>query len=134
MAVIADGSEHVEQRTLAEDAWVEIDAWAAASDAALPKRPAPLGVGVASVMLRQTGVPVIAERFASIPLEATSPSDRDLTCSVPDVRFGRSGPVESVTVEVRCDVALAGLALLPIGGTTTFHASATEVIDAHRGA
>jgi hypothetical protein len=75
LAVIADGSEHVEQRTLADDAWVEIDAWAAASDAALPKRPAPLGVGVASVMLRQTGVPVIAERFASIPLEATSPSE-----------------------------------------------------------
>jgi hypothetical protein len=75
VAVITDGSEHVEQRTLAEDAWVEIDAWAAAGDAALPKRPAPLAVSVASVMLRQTGVPVIAERFASIPLEATSPSE-----------------------------------------------------------
>jgi len=75
MAVIADASRVVEQRTLAEDEWVEIDAWAAAGDAALPKRPAPLPAGVASAMLRREGVPVIAQRFASIPLEATSPSE-----------------------------------------------------------
>lgn len=75
MAVIADGSPHVEQRTLADEAWDEIDAWVAAGDAALPKRPAPLAVGVASAMLQQAGVPVIAQRFASIPLDATSPPE-----------------------------------------------------------
>ena len=41
--------------------------------------------------------------------------------------------VETVTVRVRCEVSLAGLSLLPIGGTRTFESTVTEVVDAYRG-
>jgi Flp pilus assembly protein TadG len=61
------------------------------------------------------------------------PSDGDLTCASPDVSFSADADVETVTVHVRCDASLAGLSLLPIGGTRTFESTATEVIDAYRG-
>jgi Flp pilus assembly protein TadG len=60
------------------------------------------------------------------------PADGDLTCAAPDVSFA-GGVVETVTVRVRCHASLAGLTLLPIGGTRTFESTATEVIDAYRG-
>ena len=41
--------------------------------------------------------------------------------------------VETVTVRVRCEVSLAGLSLLPIGGKRTFESTATEVVDVYRG-
>jgi hypothetical protein len=68
-AILASG-EQVENRALPEDAWVEIDEWAAAGDAALPKRPARLDDAIASALLPQEDAPVIAQRFASIPLAA----------------------------------------------------------------
>jgi hypothetical protein len=37
-----------------------------------------------------------------------------------------------VTVTVSCQVDLSELSLLPVGGTTTVDATATEVIDRHR--
>jgi Flp pilus assembly protein TadG len=61
------------------------------------------------------------------------PSDGDLTCAPPEVRFGTADAVETVTVRVRCQASMAGLSLLPIGGTRTFESTATEVIDAYRG-
>jgi hypothetical protein len=60
------------------------------------------------------------------------PDDGDLTCAPPDVSFS-GGVVETVSVRVRCEASLAGLSLLPIGGTRTFESTATEVIDAYRG-
>jgi len=60
------------------------------------------------------------------------PDDGDLTCAPPDVSFA-GGIVETVSVRVRCQASLAGLSLLPIGGTRTFESTATEVIDAYRG-
>jgi Flp pilus assembly protein TadG len=62
-----------------------------------------------------------------------SPSDADLTCHAPAVSFGSDGAVATVTVRVRCDASLAGLALIPIGGARTFSYSATEPLDAYRG-
>jgi|SoiMethySBSTD1v2_1073268.scaffolds.fasta_scaffold1361328_1 Flp pilus assembly protein TadG len=61
------------------------------------------------------------------------PADGDLTCAAPDVSFTADADVETVTVRVRCEASLAGLSLLPIGGTRTFESTATEVIDAYRG-
>jgi Flp pilus assembly protein TadG len=61
------------------------------------------------------------------------PVDGDLSCAAPAVSFGATGLVETVTVRVRCDVSLAGLTLLPIGGTRTFESTVTEVVDAYRG-
>ena len=58
----------------------------------------------------------------------------DLSCGVADVRFGSDGSVETVTVLVRCEVALSGLSLLRVAGSRTFSSSATEAIDAYRGA
>ena len=59
-------------------------------------------------------------------------SGGDVSCRKPAVSFGSSGTVETVTVRVRCDASMAGLSLLPIGGSRTFSASATEVIDRFR--
>jgi Flp pilus assembly protein TadG len=61
------------------------------------------------------------------------PADGDLTCGPPDVRFAAAGAVETVTVRVHCEASLAGLSLLPIGGTRSFESTATEVVDAYRG-
>src|SRR5712691_10355879 len=61
------------------------------------------------------------------------PADGDLTCAPPDVGFASAGGVETVTVRVHCDASLAGLSLLPIGGTRSFESTATEVVDAYRG-
>jgi len=61
------------------------------------------------------------------------PNDGDHTCTPPEVRFATADTVETVTVRVRCQTSLAGLSLLPIGGTRTFESTATEVIDAYRG-
>jgi Flp pilus assembly protein TadG len=57
----------------------------------------------------------------------------DLSCHPPDVTFGSDGVVDTVTVRVRCDASLAGLALLPVSGSRTFSSTATEAIDAYRG-
>ena len=61
------------------------------------------------------------------------PADGDLRCAAPDVSFGAAGTVETVTVRVHCEASLAGLSLLPIGGTRSFDSTATEVVDAYRG-
>jgi len=76
------------------------------------------------------------ERSHAAAVDAASavirPDDGDLTCAPPDVSFA-GGIVETVSVRVRCQASLAGLSLLPIGGTRTFESTATEVIDAYRG-
>jgi Flp pilus assembly protein TadG len=64
---------------------------------------------------------------------AVSVASGDLSCRPPDVSFGSDGTVDTVSVRVRCEASLAGLALLPINGTRTFSSSATEAIDAYRG-
>ena len=74
------------------------------------------------------------ERAVAAAAAVIRPADGDLTCAVPDVRFGEDATVETVTVRVRCQASLAGLSLLPIGGTRTFESAATEVIDVYRGA
>ena len=74
IAVIEHVAGKHREPSLQADAWLAIDAWAAAGDAGLPTRPAPLDDAVASALLRQNA-PVIARRFASIPLDATSPAD-----------------------------------------------------------
>jgi Flp pilus assembly protein TadG len=61
------------------------------------------------------------------------PVDGDLSCAAPDVSFSAGALVETVTVRVHCEVSLAGLSLLPIGGKRTFESSVTEVVDAYRG-
>jgi Flp pilus assembly protein TadG len=62
-----------------------------------------------------------------------TPSDGDLSCDSPDVSFGSDGGVDTVTVKVRCTASLAGLSLVPVGGSHTFSYSATEPLDAYRG-
>ena len=75
IAVIQQVDEKHREPSLQTDAWLAIDAWAAAGDAGLPRRPAPLDDAVASALLQQNDAPVIAQRFASIPLDSTSPAD-----------------------------------------------------------
>ena len=70
-AILIEG-EQVEQRALSHEHWRAIDAWTATSDAALPRRPAPLDDAVVSALLPQKDVPMVAQRFASFPLEAAS--------------------------------------------------------------
>jgi hypothetical protein len=73
-ALLLEG-EQVHQRTLSATIWLAIDAWIAASDAALPQRPAPVNDAIASALFESDDVPMIAQRFASIPLGAMPHED-----------------------------------------------------------
>ena len=73
------------------------------------------------------------DRAVAAAATVIRPADGDLACAPPEVHFGGDATVETVTVRVRCQASLAGLSLLPIGGTRTFEAVATEVIDVYRG-
>jgi Flp pilus assembly protein TadG len=88
---------------------------------------------VAGAAARAASLERTPERAAAAAAAVIRPADADLACAVPDVRFGDGGTVETVTVRVRCQASMAGLSLLPIGGTRTFESTATEVIDAYRG-
>ncbi|HEX2456161.1 MAG TPA: hypothetical protein VHI99_20845 [Vicinamibacterales bacterium] len=74
LAVLADGAQSVREPRLAEHAWLEVDAWATAGDAGLPARPSPLNPDVAAVLF-VSDQPVIARRFASVPIGVTSHLD-----------------------------------------------------------
>jgi hypothetical protein len=73
-AILAEGGQ-VQQPALSSATWLAIDAWIAASDAALPQRPAPVNDAIASALFASDDVPVIAQRFASIPLAAMPHED-----------------------------------------------------------
>jgi Flp pilus assembly protein TadG len=88
---------------------------------------------VAASAARAASVERTHEAAVAAATAVVRPDDGDLTCAPPDVRFATAGPVESVTVRVRCEASLAGLTLLPIGGRRAFESTATEVIDAYRG-
>jgi Flp pilus assembly protein TadG len=64
---------------------------------------------------------------------AGAPNDSDLVCTPPTVAFGSDGTVDTVTVTVRCQASLSGLALLPLAGSHTFSATSTEPVDRFRG-
>ena len=54
---------------LSAKTWRGIDAWADATDTRLPFRPAPMTSALVEPMLNTAPGPVIAERFASIPID-----------------------------------------------------------------
>ena len=94
----------------------------------------------AQIVRELAGAAARAESLARTPEAARAAAgsaiaivSNDLACRPPDVSFASDGTVDTVTVRVRCDASLAGLALLPISGTRTFSSSATEAIDAYRG-
>jgi len=88
---------------------------------------------VAASAARAASVERSHDRAVAAATAVIRPSDGDLTCAPPDVRFTAGGDVETVTVRVHCEASLAGLSMLPIGGTRSFESTATEVVDAYRG-
>ena len=73
--LLADGEKRSVERKLPADLWPEIDAWAAAGDAGLPARPAPLSQAVVSALLEGERPSATGQRFASIPLNTASAAD-----------------------------------------------------------
>ncbi len=88
---------------------------------------------VAGSAARAASVERSHDRAVAAATAVIRPSDGDLTCAPPAVSFARGDDVETVTVRVHCETSLAGLSLLPIGGTRSFDSTATEVVDAYRG-
>ena len=72
----AEAGETVVVAELSPAVWSEIEAWAAAGDARLPARPAPMS---ASIVAALPGVAdqsaVIAQRFAAIPIPLVPEQD-----------------------------------------------------------
>ena len=89
--------------------------------------------GVAAAAARAASLERTPEAAVTAAGAASVAADADLRCDPPFVRFAADGGVDTVSVTVRCSASLAGLALIPIGGTKTFDATATEALDAHRG-
>ena len=89
--------------------------------------------GVAASAARAASIERSPDRAVAAARSAVPASSSDLTCRPPEVSFASDGAVDVVTVRVRCDASLAGLSLLPIGGTRTFTSTATEALDAYRG-
>ncbi len=75
LAILEEGANQPKEVTLAADVWREIEAWAAAGDAALPARPAPMSPAIVAALLDRDRPPTIAQRIASIPIGITSPSE-----------------------------------------------------------
>lgn len=71
-----------------------------------------------------------AERVATQNLEAAGTRCRDLEVEVDLDDFVPGG---TVTVQVRCTVALSDVALLGVPGSRTYAATGVEVIDTFRG-
>jgi hypothetical protein len=76
-ATASGDGQHTVARTLSDDAWRDIDAWIAESNAALPKRPAALSAAVtANALGIADATGVTAHRFAAVPVRVDF--DRDL--------------------------------------------------------
>jgi hypothetical protein len=69
---ILDGAGRTVEPRLSAHVWREIDAWAAAGDAGLPARPAPMSPAILATLLEGARLSVSAQRFASIPISVAS--------------------------------------------------------------
>lgn len=76
-----------------------------------------------------------AARSAAQDSASASLADGGFRCAATgvDVDTGRFAPGGTVAVTVRCDIPLADLGLVGIGGTRTVEARAVSVIDTWRG-
>ena len=72
LSILADGAGRTVEPELTADVWREIDAWAAATDAGLPARPAPMSPAIVAALLEGERLSVSAQRFASIPFSVSS--------------------------------------------------------------
>jgi hypothetical protein len=72
VSILADGDGRAVEPELTPHVWREIDAWAAAGDAGLPARPAPMDPAIVAALLEGERLSVSAKRFASIPISVAS--------------------------------------------------------------
>ena len=70
VSFLGAGAREVTIPVLSAKTWRGIDAWADETDARLPFRPAPMTSALVKPMLNGERGPVVAERFASIPLDS----------------------------------------------------------------
>jgi len=75
VAVCGNGSDRIDEPALTADDWREIDAWTAASNAALPTKPAPLSASIVSALVGDQSQPVTGERIAAVPIGSTTKAE-----------------------------------------------------------
>ena len=72
VAVRSHASDRLDEPTLTADQWREVDAWTAASNAALPAKPAPLSAAIVNVLVDDPSQAVTGERIAAVPIGSTT--------------------------------------------------------------
>jgi hypothetical protein len=70
VSFLGAGAREVTIPVLSAETWRGIDAWADETETRLPFRPAPMTSALVEPMLDTAPGPVVAERFASIPLDS----------------------------------------------------------------